>query len=124
MKIRMILVSLASLVSSGCVSFEPGISCRDRDYFAETPVIVKRGDATFIRWRYGSMGFYFSPEYKVRNGSLYFSLQATTSSGNLKGREMKYEIKGNHEIDALKNGGAYWWEPDKTIVTLKMIEEK
>lgn len=105
------ILLLCCLFLSGCMGFffGPGLSIKDPDIFAEPPVIVKRGDDYFLQWRYGEAGFYFHPEYKVRNGSLWFSLLATSSSGNLRGRTGEIPIKGSQAVEALKSGGAIWW---------------
>lgn len=122
--LSIVLVALASVLF-GCIgfSFGPGHSSTDTLYFAEPPTIVKKGEQYMLRWRYGSMGFYFLPRYEVKDGALWFSLQATSSSGNLSGREFEMLIVGSREIAALKKGRAFWWASDGSRVPLEIIEE-
>ena len=117
------ILLLTSLLLSGCSGFffKPGIALDDPAIFAEPPVIVKRGDNYFLQWRYGTDGFYFFPEYKARDGVLWFSLQATSSTGNRDGRTGEVPIEGRAAIEALKAGGAIWWSRDgrKTALTIQ-----
>jgi hypothetical protein len=123
MKKPLLLLAVVALLVSGCgFFFGPGYSSRDTAYFAEPPIIVKSGEQYALRWRYGSWGFYFNPRYEVRKGALWFSLQGTSSSGNLKGREAEMPIEGEGAIEALKKGGAFWWEPDGTLLPLEVRE--
>lgn len=125
MKRRAVIVLACALVTGGCIGFVfgPGYSCRDTAYFQEVPVIVKRGDTFALRWSHGTMGFFFQPQYKVRNGALWFSLQGTSSSGHIPGRTVEMAINDASAIAALRNGGAFWWEPDRSTVELQVVEE-
>jgi len=113
------------VVVSGCVGilFGPGFSCTDTNYFAAPPAIVKKGEHYVLRWRYGSMGFYYRPRYEAREGALWFSLQATSSSGSVAGKEVEMLIEGEKEIAALKSGGALWWASDGSRRPLAIKEE-
>ena len=114
---------IALLALSGCgLQFGPGYKSTDTHYFAESPVIVKNGSQYFLRWHYGTMGFYFNPRYQVRNESLVFSLQGTSSTGSRSGHEQTLLIEGAAEIEASKTGGAYWWEPDGSLTPLAIKE--
>lgn len=122
MKALLAIITVFTLAGCGLV-FGPGYKSTDTHYFEEPPVVVKNGSQYFLRWHYGSMGFYFYPEYKVRNGALVFSLQGTSSTGNRSGYEQTLMIEGDAEIEALKTGGAYWWEPDGSLTPLAITEE-
>ncbi|MDR1191354.1 MAG: hypothetical protein LBK60_06795 [Verrucomicrobiales bacterium] len=116
----------AVLLLAGCgSSFGPGFSCSDKMYFAEQPVVIKKDGQYFLRWRYGEWGFYFQPEYKIKNHALWFSLQGTTSSGDYRGRMVEMPIEGRKEIEALQTGGAFWWERDgAAVMALTILEIK
>lgn len=122
---RLISVLILLLFCSGCIGFffGPGFSSTDQNYFAAPPVVVKQEERMVLRWRYGSMGFYFYPRYEVREGALWFSLQATSSTGRVTGREVEMVIEGEKEIAALKRGGAIWWASDGSRVPLTIKEE-
>ena len=64
------------------------------------------------------MGYYFVPSYKVKQGALYFSLQGTTSSGQISGKEGRLPIVGDEQLHALRSGGAYWWNTDGSATKL------
>ncbi|ACB75878.1 hypothetical protein [Opitutus terrae] len=122
MKPLLVIVTLLAL--SGCgFFFGPGYGSADHQYFAEPPVVVKVGDHYALRWRYGSMGFYFRPRYEVRDASLVFSLQGTSSSGSVSGKTQEMLIEGDNAIAALKKGGAFWWEPDRSLTPISIKEE-
>jgi hypothetical protein len=119
-----LLAIITLLALSGCgFFFGPGYGSTDKHYFAEPPVVVKKDSQYILRWRYGSMGFYFYPRYKVRNGSLVFSLQGTSSSGSRAGKEQELLIEGAAAIEALKKGGAFWWEPDGSLTPIALKDE-
>jgi hypothetical protein len=92
--------------------------------FVNPPVVVKRGEAYFLRWKQGTYPFYFYPDDEVRNGQLWFAMGATTSTGNASGREIEIPIKGKRKVEALKQGGAVWWEPDRSTVSLEVVVER
>lgn len=120
-----LVLPVGALLVAGCVGFffGPGYSCRDTAYFAEPPIIVGNGSAYALHWRYGSMGFYFRPRYEVRGGALWFSLQGTSSSGKLAGGEAEMRIDGRDELAALRNGGAFWWEPKGPAMRLAVVDK-
>lgn len=119
-----ILAIITLLALSGCgFFFAPGYGSADKHYFAAAPVVVKKESQYVLRWQYGSMGFYFYPRYEVRNGSLVFSLQGTSSTGSRSGREQDLLIEGEAAVEALKKGGAFWWEPDGSLTPLVIKEE-
>lgn len=109
----------------GCASlfFKPGFASDDRACFAEPPVVVQRGEQYFLRWHYGEMGFGFIPSYEVREGALWFSLQGTSGSGQVGGREVEMRLRGRAKMAALRTGGAFWWEPDGSLTPLEVIVE-
>jgi hypothetical protein len=123
-KMKPLLAVVTLLALSGCgFVFGPGYGSADKHYFSEPPMVVKKDSRYLLRWRYGSMGFYFYPRYEVRNGSLVFSLQGTSSSGSRAGKVEEFPIEGIEAIEALKKGGAFWWEPDGSLTPLAIKEE-
>jgi hypothetical protein len=70
------------------------------------------------------MGFYYRPGYAAREGALWFSLQATSSSGSVAGKEVEMLIEGQKEIAALKSGGAIWWASDGSRVPLTIKKSR
>ena len=113
------------LLAAGCgFRFSPGYSARDPHYFAEVPIVVKKTNGDYVlRWRYGSAGFWFRPEYKVMQGALWFAMQGTTSTGDHRGQIDDMKIEGPAAIQALEAGGAYWWEPDRTTIRLEFDKD-
>ena len=108
---RFVIAVFAVLVVAGCgIRFRPGFSMHDKGYFADRPhIAVHTNTATCgLRWQYGEWGFFFMPESKVINGELCFSLQATSSSGSLRGRYSEIPITDPKKIQALQHGGAFW----------------
>ncbi len=118
----------AGLLLCGCVSsgwrFGPGFSCSDERLFAGPPVVEHRGASYYLAWTQGSDPFFFEPSYKAMRGRLVFSLVATASSGSLAGRRRWLRIEGAHNLAALQQGGAYWWEhePAERLVRLTIVE--
>lgn len=127
-------VLTATLLLGGCVAlgwgFGPGFSLTDKPLdgalFSAPPLVVPRGEGYFLTWRQGSYPYFFQPDYKAMNGRLVFALVATSSSGSLAGRHREMKIEGAENLQALKRGGAYWWErepePNGTFVPLKIVE--
>jgi len=121
----------AAFLFAGCVALGwrlgPGASLTDPALFAAPPVIERRGDAYLLVWTQGSYPFFFAPSYEPIDGRLVFALGATSSSGNLAGRRRELPIEGARSIEALRRGGAFWWErspePDGTLVPLRLVEE-
>jgi len=117
-------IAVLAIALQGCAwRFAPGFSMHDTGYFTESPYIVQRGNDYFLRWRYGNWGFYFFPESRLRNGTIIFSLQATSSSGSVAGKVGEIRIEGEAKIHALETGGAFWWEPDGQKIPLKIVKE-
>jgi hypothetical protein len=112
--ISLLALTLATVVSlaASFSRFGPGFSMHNEAHFSESPHIAVRSDpASYsLRWRYGTMGFFFVPGAKVVDGQLLFSLQATSSSGNLRGRYGEIPITDPKHIQALRSAGAYWFE--------------
>jgi hypothetical protein len=92
----------------------------DTAYFAESPVIVIQDNHYSLRWKYGSMGFFFEPSSRVVNGQLHFSLRGTSSSGSLAGKYQDLPITDSQKVKALETGGAFWLEPSGTNVQLQI----
>ena len=115
-----IALSAFSLLSSCGFVFGPGYSAHDQAYFKRVPHIVDTAEETSLVWNYGSMGFYFVPRYKIKDGALHFSLQGTTSSGHVPGEESRLPIRETSAREALRNGGAYWWNTDGSKTKLKV----
>ena len=126
---RRCLLGLVLLVSflygAACAptgwTFGPVFSCKKTGWFAKRPHIVERGGEYYLAWVYGKDAFAFSPSSKVMDGRLVFTLQAMTSSGKVPGRYAEQRIDGAEKIAALRRGGAYWWEPDKSFVKLEVV---
>ena len=126
------LLLWSGLVLTGCRAlgwrFGPGFSLKDPTIFAAPPAVVRRDDGCFLTWIQGSTPFYFHPGYRVLDGRLVFSLQATSSTGsNGAGRRHEVKIEGAEAHEALQRG-AYWWEPDPepdgSFVRLTVIDER
>jgi hypothetical protein len=96
------------------------------DLFAEAPVVEHRGRDYFLTWKQGENPFFFQPTYRAVEGRLLFALVATASSGNLAGASREIRIEGDENVEALRRGGAYWWEPEPeprgSLVPLKLVE--
>jgi hypothetical protein len=103
--------------------FGPGRSMYDHAYFSEKPHIVARPGGYSIRWRYGTWGFFFTPESKVVDGELLFALRGTSSSGTLTGRYGEETITDPKRIRALETRGSYWLEPDGRKIRLEVVKE-
>lgn len=97
-----------------------------RDLFSEPPVVEHRGQAYVLTWTQGKYPFFFEPSYEALEGRLVFALVATASSGNLAGRRREMPIEGADKVEALRRGGAFWWEPAPeprgSLVPLKIVE--
>jgi hypothetical protein len=115
----------AALIATGCnSSSDSGYSMYNEGLFEESPHVVMRtitDSANYaLRWKYGSMGFYFHPEASVIDGQLCFSLQGTTSSGAVAGEKAEIAIADRKQIEALERHGAYWLEPNGKRVRLEV----
>jgi len=123
---RSIIVALAVvLVTFGCTAmawrFGPGFSCQNAGLFATPPVVERRADGDFLTWTYGENAFFFQPGYRAIGGRLVFSLQGSSSLGDVRGRRGEVRIDGAENVAALEGGGAVWWEPDGTYVAIRVI---
>ena len=119
------LIAHSGLIFTSCgFGFGPGASMYNEGLFEESPHIVMRSTtrtASYaLRWTYGSQGFYFRPEAKVIHGQLCFSLQATSSSGNLSGQKAEIAITDRRQIEAIERHGAFWLEPNGEKVRLEV----
>ena len=117
---RFMCIVLCTALTSCGLFFGPGYSMSDGHYFSEPPHVALEGNAYSLRWRYGSMGFFFIPSHKVVNGELLFSLQGTSSSGNLRGREAGIPITAPDEIAAIKGGRVFWFEEGHRKIPLEI----
>lgn len=118
--ITLISVCLFSFLGSCGFVFGPGYSAHDKAYFESVPHIVDTAEETSLVWSYGSLGFYFTPRYKVMDGALHFSLQGTASTGRMLGQESRLPISEKDAREALRQGGAYWWNTDGSKTKLKV----
>lgn len=91
--------------------FGPGISINDQSLFKKNPYILLHNNQYTLKWRYANNAFYFQPQSKIIKGELIFSLQATTSSGNLTGRNGEIPITDSRKIKAQKKSGGVWLGP-------------
>lgn len=125
---RSFALAAALTCAAGCAAlgweFAPGFSARDGYHFASPPVIEHRSSGEYLVWTYGTGPFYASPRYRPINGRLVFSLQGTTSTGTATGRRAAMRIEGREALDALAQGGAYWWEPDRSFVLLERVSSE
>lgn len=127
------VVLIAALSLGGCTAlgrqFGPGFSLTDKPLdgalFSTPPLVVQRGEEYLLTWTQGTYPYFFLPAYEAMAGRLVFALLATSSTGNLAGRHREMKIEGVENIQALKRGGAYWWqrdpEPNGTFVPLKVV---
>jgi len=124
------LLFIATLLA-GCVDlgwrFGPGFSMRERrDLFVEPPVVEHRGQEYILTWTQGDYPFFFEPRYQAMGNRLVFALVATASSGSLAGRRREMTISGADNLEALRRGGAFWWEPAPeprgSLVQMKIVE--
>ncbi len=114
-----LIITILAICSCGYVH-GPGFSMKDRDYFMESPKLVKSGDAYKLVWRYGNYGFYFSPKCIVGKSELLCSLQGTSSSGSLTGKYGEISITRPEEIKAINFNKAFWLEPDGTRIKIEI----
>lgn len=121
MKTALLLLAVVWLGLAGCAgSFR---SLTDVAPFEVSPVVVKRSDGYALQWRYGSDGFFFAPEYVVRDGAVFFGLRGTSSSGNLRGQTGELPIREADAVAALERGGAFWRNADGPPARLRVITE-
>lgn len=92
----------------------------DKNYFMESPKLVKNEVGYKLVWRYGEMGFYFEPKCVVKKSQLFCSLQSTSSSGSLTGKYGEIILHQPSEIDAIENNKAFWIEPDGTEIKIEV----
>jgi hypothetical protein len=128
-KAREIVVFVAvAAILFGCTAlgwrFGPGFSCRGKGLFAAPPVVERSADGYVLTWTYGDGAFFFQPGYRAIDGRLVFSLQGSSSSGDVRGRHGEVRIDGVENIAALEAGGAVWWEPDGSYVALETVEPR
>lgn len=106
---------------SGCgVTFSSGYSYYDEMYFQKSPWIEKEGEKYYLKWVYGKYGFYYQPQCIARAEEALCSLQGTSSSGVLTGREGYIQISNSAVIAAIENNQIYWLEPNNEKVRLKV----
>lgn len=118
---RFLLILLALPVSACGLMFGPGYSMNDPQYFMQKPYLVKDASNYLMKWKYGEMGFYFTPKCKVIDAALLCSLQGTSSTGNRKGKPGEITISDPGQVNALESGGVYWFEPDGKRLKLEII---
>ena len=121
--VGIVLVSaLLGGVSSSSL-FQSSYSLKDPNHFGDVPYVQSDESGASLRWTYGTIGFFFSPESKVIDGRLVFALRATSSSGALAGKPGRRAIERKPELEALKTKGAYWREPNGREVKLEVRAE-
>lgn len=94
----------------------------DPRLFADPPDIVKQADAYVLRYRFAEHAFLFTPAARVEDGKLIYFLSATTSTGNPGGKVRLIPIDDPKQLDALKQGGAYWENQDR-LIKLEIVDE-
>jgi hypothetical protein len=126
-KTRDIVVFVAvATILCGCVAlgwrFGPGFSCRSTGLFAAPPFVERSAELYVLAWVYGNGAFFFQPGYRAIDDRLVFSLQGSSSSGDVRGRRGEVRIEGVENLAALEAGGAVWWEPDGSYFALEIVE--
>ena len=120
---KVIAVSILCGMIISCMTTSGSLmSHNDNKYFKESPTIVITEDECFLRWRYSSEGmiFYMIAESNIVNDKLIFNVSGTTSTGNPSGRRHLQGIRDEAKKKLAMNGGAYWKEPDGTLVQLNV----
>jgi hypothetical protein len=67
------------------------------------------------------MGFYFQPSSRIEDGHIVFALSATSSSGSQTGKYGELLLGGDRQLNAVRNGGAFWLEPSGEKVPLDVL---
>ena len=93
----------------------------DQNHFMEPPRVVATGDRFFLTFTYGSMGFFFEPEYRIDDGKLVFFLSGTSSSGHLTGTSKEIEVIEAKAKDLVRLGQVFWEEPGRVLVPLQVL---
>ncbi len=122
--LRLVILKLAFLLLLSANSFGQ-FSMFDKHYFSESPKIVHRDGRCFVRYKYGTFpdnfSFFFATCSKIKDDKLVFSLPCTASSGHRTEGQLQFEEIKNHEkIQLIKEGVAFWLEPDKTLTALSV----
>lgn len=75
-------------------------------------------------WKYGDMGFFFSPRCMAEKSELLCSLQGTSSSGSLKGQYGEIELTRPEEVEPIEHNKAFWLEPDGSKVQIEIGNQR
>lgn len=123
---RLLLVVAVS--TARCATpFGPGAAIAERPLFAAPPVVECRGERCALVWTQGEFPHAFSLEYRAMNGRLVFSQRGVTSTGSHTGRRFELPIEGVENLQALRRGGAVWWqvepEPQGTFVPVQVVSK-
>ena len=116
-RIAIFALALSSLCFAGRVSID------DKEYLQSRPYFVKEEGRYFIEWTQGEWPFAFFPDTKISNGKAIFEVKGTSSSGDLRGRIRRDEIKKNKIKSLIDLGEAYWKEPNGTLIRLEFKSE-
>ncbi len=111
----LIFLAAAATLAAGRISLD------DPMYFEERPRMVEEGGKYFFEWVYGEWGFAFFPKLKLKGEKAVFFLSATTSSGQLRGRRVRNEIRKRRALKLIREGEAYWEEPGGNLVKLEVV---
>lgn len=110
------LISSAGAILASCTALGwrmgPGFPCTSGYMFEEPPVVERRGDNYTLTWTQGEFPFFFEPAYMPMDGRLVFALSGTASSGSYVGERREMPIQGTENLEALRRGGAAWWQRD------------
>jgi len=92
----------------------------DEYVFMESPVVVKGENGYKLVWRFGKIGFYFSPTCVAGNSELLCSLKVTTSTGTSTGKYGELPLNQPNELEAIENNDVYWLEPNGAKIRIKV----
>jgi hypothetical protein len=119
---RTFLIFCATALGA-CSSQRSIMSFSDRSYFKEPPNIVTKDDRYYLRFVYtdqGSFAYFMMTQSKVRENKVVFFIPSTTSSGKKHGDVQYEEIRNEDKIKLIREKRAFWINPDKTMITLRI----
>jgi hypothetical protein len=117
----LIVITLATLYNAKAsrVRFQS----TDKSYFQSPPIVLVENNQYYLKWVYGELGFLFIPNYIIDRDKLIFSLNSTTSSGNMEGKEGKIILDKLRVEKLIQKGNVFWDEGnnDLTKIEIKYI---
>jgi len=112
-------LAIALLSLACCSPSSERFSANDRRLLQEPPIIATCGDHAYLTYHFGSTGFFFEPQVAVEQGKLVFSMEGTSSRGDLAGKRHFAEIAGEGQPELARNAPVYWREPDGSLLELQ-----